>query len=93
MTREDLANLYLVERQKEQQQIIKNDLDTITLEILRDNLLGKKNYSILREGYPEDHISLFIIEFRKIFTDLSISYKDCYIVNRKQTTFTIDWSI
>lgn len=42
MTREDLANLYLIERQKEQHQIIKNDLDTITLEILRDNLLGKK---------------------------------------------------
>jgi hypothetical protein len=93
MTREDLANLYLVERQKEQQQIIKNDLDTITLEILRDNLLGKKKYSILREGYPEDHICLFIIELRKIFTDLNISYKDSYIVNKKQTTFTIDWSI
>jgi hypothetical protein len=91
--REDLAKLYSSQREKNQLQIIKNDICIIITEILRDNLLGKKDYSITREGYPSDHITLFISELKKIFLDLTITYKDNYIGNRRQTTFTIDWSV
>lgn len=94
ITKEELYQLYLVEKENKKQMVIKEHVDTIKETILKQNSLGKTSYSTCYWNEDQEYLQCIFTQLNKIFVDSRISVKETINNNRISiTTLKIDWKI
>jgi hypothetical protein len=94
ITKQELYQLYLVEKENNKQTVIKEHVQKIKEEVLYQNSLGKTSYSTSFWNQEQNYLSNIIAEITKIFVDSRISIKDTLNNNRITiTTLKIVWEL
>jgi hypothetical protein len=92
ITREELHQIYLSEKENEKKEIIKAHVEKIKLAVLRENCIGKTAYITSFINYYPEYVDNVINQLKDFFIDcdITITHKNTY----NKTTFTsikIDW--
>ena len=92
VTREELYQIYLTEKEIKKQETIKVYVDKIKLAVLKENCIGKTNYTTSFINYYPEYVEDVINKLKEFFIDSDIIgiEKDTYNKNTI-TSIKIDW--
>jgi protoporphyrinogen oxidase len=94
ITKEELYQLYILEKENNKQTAVKEHVKKIKEEVLMQNSLGRTSYTTSFWNQEQEYLNNIIAEITKIFVDSRISIKDTVNNNRITiTTLKIVWEI
>jgi len=94
ITKEQLYQLYIIEKENNKQTAVKEHVNQIKEAVFMQNTLGKTSYNTSFWNQDQEYLNSIIAETTKIFVDSRINVKDTVNNNRITiTTLTIDWKI
>ena len=94
ITKEELYQLYVLEKENNKQTAVLEHVNKIKVEVLMKNKLGKTTYNTSFWNQDQEYLNRIITEISKIFVDSRINIKDTVNNNRITiTTLTIDWKM
>ena len=94
ITKEELYQLYKIEKENNKQTAVKEHVQKIKEEVLMQNSLGRTSYTTSFWNQEQEYLNSIIAEITKIFVDSRISIKDTVNNNRITiTTLKIVWEM